>query len=53
MHFWASGASLLNPACFFRAIRVQRCSKRPHSDPFSAIFDGGDDDDDDDDAGAI
>ena len=37
-HFWASGASRLNPACFFGAICNQRCSKRPHGDPFEVVF---------------
>ena len=51
-HFWASGASRLNPARFFGAICIQRCSKRPHSDPFQIIFEGYDDDDDGDDGDA-
>ena len=38
-HFWASGASRLNPACFFGAICTRRCSKRPRGDPFQMIFD--------------
>ena len=37
--FWASGASRLNPACFFSAICTQRCSERPHGDLFCVIFD--------------
>ena len=38
----------MNPARVFGAICIQRCSKRPHGDLFSANFDDDADDDDGD-----